>query len=170
VVTGNGPSVLPAGGQIIAVTRRGFGFRLNPDPHRELSTRAGRRYAKLSDGDEVVGVLPLRSKPKEVICIVTAHSHALMCMAEEAALLANPGRGVTMIKVEDDDAVLAFTLGDPYGDELLVVELDNGKKIAIGPGHDEIVSRGGRGHLLSRKGRVVRVSSPEPEPDSKLVN
>jgi DNA gyrase subunit A len=93
-----------------------------------------------------------------------------MCMAKEAAELANPGKGVTMIKVEDDDEVLAFTLGDPYGDELLVIELDNGKKIALGPGHDEIVSRGGRGHLLSRKGRVVRVSAPEASEDSKLVN
>ena len=33
VATGNGPAVLPAGGQIIAVTKHGFGFRLNADPH-----------------------------------------------------------------------------------------------------------------------------------------
>jgi DNA gyrase subunit A len=167
-VTGTGPSVLPAGGQIIAVTRHGFGFRLNPDPHREVSTRAGRRYAKLSEGDEVVGVLPFTRK--QVICMVTAHSHALMCMADEAAELANPGKGVTMIKVDDDDIVVGFALGDPYGDELLIAELENGKRVAIGPGHDEVVSRGGRGHVLSRKAKVVRVLSPEPAPDSKLVN
>src|SRR5450631_1964569 len=79
VVTGTGPSVLPAGGQIIAVTKHGFGFRLNPDPHREISTRAGRRYAKLEEGDEVVNVLPF--KPKEVICMVTAQTRTLMCKA-----------------------------------------------------------------------------------------
>ena len=168
VVTGSGPSVLPAGGQIIGVTKHGFGFRLNADPHREVSTRAGRRYAKLEEGDEVVGVLPFVRK--QAICIVTAKAHHLMCMADEAAELANPGKGVTMIKVEDDDAVMGFGMGDPYGDELLIAELDNGKKVALGPGHDEITSRGGKGHVLSRKSRVVHVLLPESVQDPKLVN
>jgi DNA gyrase subunit A len=168
VMTGVGSSVLPAGGQIIAVTKRGFGFRLNPDPHRELSTRAGRRYAKVSDGDEVVNVLPF--KPKQVLCIVTAQARAVMCMADEAAELANPGKGVIMIKVADDDAVVGFGLGDPYGDEILTAELDTGKKVAMGPGHDEVTSRGGRGHTLARKGKVVRVLYPETAQDSKQVN
>jgi DNA gyrase subunit A len=168
VMTGNGPAVLPMGGQIIAVTKHGFGFRLGPDAHREISTRAGRRYAKLSEGDEVVGVLPFKSK--EVLAVVTAKTHTLMCMADEAAELANPGKGVTIIKVADDDDVMGFGLGDRYGDEIFVVELDNGKKVAVGPGHDEVVSRGGRGHALSRKGKVVRVTYPEPAQDPKLVN
>jgi DNA gyrase subunit A len=168
VMTGKGPNVLPKGGQIIAVTRHGYGFRLNPDPHREISTRAGRRFAKVSEGDEVVGVLPY--KPKEALVLVTAKSHTLTCMADEAAELANPGRGVTMIKVADDDEVVGFGLGDPYGDEILVVELENGKKIPVGPGHDEIVSRGGKGHALSRKAKVARVTYPESAADPKLVN
>jgi len=168
VVTGTGPSVLPAGGQIIAVTKHGFGFRLNPDPHREISTRAGRRYAKLEEGDEVVNVLPF--KPKEVICMVTAQTRTLMCKADEAAELANPGKGVTMIKVEDDDAVVGFAVGDRYGDELLIAELDNGKKVSMGPGHDQVTSRGGKGHTLARKAKVVRVLYPESEPDPKQVN
>jgi DNA gyrase subunit A len=168
VVTGTGPSVLPAGGQIIAVTKHGFGFRLNADPHREVSTRAGRRYAKLEEGDEVVNVLPF--KPKEVLCMVTAQARSLMCKADEAAELANPGKGVTMIKVEDDDAVVGFAVGDRYGDELLIAELDNGKKVSMGPGHDEVTSRGGKGHTLARKAKVVRVLYPESEPDPKQVN
>ncbi|HEY5284248.1 MAG TPA: DNA topoisomerase IV subunit A [Polyangia bacterium] len=168
VTTGNGPLVLPAGRQIIAVTKHGYGFRLNPDPHRELSTRAGRRYAKVTEGDEVVNVLPF--KPKQVMCIVTAQARAVMCMADEAAELANPGKGVTMIKVAEDDAVVGFGLGDPYGDEILTAELDNGKKVAMGPGHDEVTSRGGRGHTLARKGKVVRVTYPEPTQDPKQVN
>ncbi len=167
-VTGTGPSAIPPGAQIIAVTRHGNGFRISADPHREISTRAGRRFAKLADGDEVVGVLPY--KPKEALCVVTAQGRALMCMADEAAELANPGRGVCMIKVEDDDAVVGFGLGDPYGDEIIIAELDNGKKVSLGPGHDEITQRGGRGHVVARKAKVVRVLSPEPPQDPKLVN
>jgi len=168
VMTGTGPSALTAGRQIIAVTKHGYGFRLNPDPHREVSTRAGRRYAKVTDGDEVVNVLPF--KAKQVLCMVTAKTHAVMCKADEAAELANPGKGVIMIKVAEDDAVVGFGLGDPYGDEILTAELDNGKKVAMGPGHDEVTSRGGRGHALARKGKVVRVIYPEPAQDPKQVN
>ena len=90
--------------------------------------------------------------------------------ADEAAELANPGKGVTMIKVEDDDVVVGFGLGDPYGDEILIAELDNGKKVSMGPGHDEVTSRGGKGHTLARKAKVVRVLYPESEPDPKQVN
>jgi DNA gyrase subunit A len=169
-VTGNGPGAIPAGSQIIAVTKFGNGFRISADPHREVSTRAGRRFAKLADGDEIVGVLPYKAKPKEALCVVTAQCRALMCMAEEAAELANPGRGVCIIKTEDDDTVVGFGLGDPYGDEIIIAELDNGKKVSLGPGHDEIIQRGGRGHVVARKAKVVRVLSPETSQDSKSVN
>ncbi len=36
----------PKGGLAVAVSKGGFGLRFNLDPHRELSTRAGRRFAK----------------------------------------------------------------------------------------------------------------------------
>ena len=115
VLTGSGSPVLPAGKEIIAVTKRGFGFRIGSNPHREISTRAGRRYAKLAEGDEVVNVLPF--VPRQALGLVTAQARSLLCMVDEVALLANPGKGVTMIKLEDDDAVLAFGTGDRYGDE-----------------------------------------------------
>jgi hypothetical protein len=40
----------------------------------------------------------------------------------------------------------------------------------MGPGHDEVTSRGGKGHTLARKAKVVRVLYPESEPDPKQVN
>jgi DNA gyrase subunit A len=50
VVTGAGPSAVPAATLALAVTKRGYGFRFNLDPLRELSTRAGRRFAKPAEG------------------------------------------------------------------------------------------------------------------------
>src|SRR5262249_60347697 len=41
---------------LAAVTRRGVGLRFALEPHRELSTRAGRKVAKTGEGDEVVAV------------------------------------------------------------------------------------------------------------------
>ena len=39
---------------VLAVTKGGLGFRFSLRPHREPSTRAGRKYARLSEGDEVL--------------------------------------------------------------------------------------------------------------------
>ncbi len=170
VTSGAGPSAVPAGTLAVAVTRGGFGFRFNLDPHRELSTRAGRRFAKPADGDEVVGVLPVA--PKDVLCLVTAEARTLLCPAEEAAELANPGRGVTMIKVADGDQVLGFALGKRKDDTVLIAELESGKKIPVGPGRYQTSGRGGRGHVLARKSRVARLSVPleTPAEPPKLVN
>jgi DNA gyrase subunit A len=171
VTSGNGPSAVPAGTQAISVTRKGFGFRFNLDPHRELSTRAGRRFAKLAEGDEVVGVLPI--EPKDLLCMVTADARALVCAASDAAELANPGRGVIMIKVEDGDEVLGFALGKAKEEEVLIAELESGKKIPVGPGRYHVTARGGRGYGLVRKGKVVRLHFPAVAPPAdapKLVN
>jgi DNA gyrase subunit A len=170
VVTGAGPSAIPAGTLALAVTKKGYGFRFNLDPHRELSTRAGRRFAKLADGDEIVGVLPVR--PKDVLCVVSASAHALVCAAAEAIELAGPGRGVTIIKLEDDDTVMGFALGAPKEDTVIIAETDSGKKLPIGPGRYHVTMRGGKGHTLARKATVVRVLFPEPPaPEQpKLVN
>jgi DNA gyrase subunit A len=170
VVTGSGPSAIPAGTLILSVTKKGYGFRFNLDPHRELSTRAGRRYAKLAEGDEVVGVLPTR--PKDVLCVISASARALVCPADEAVELANPGRGVTIIKLDDDDAVMGFALGVPKEDTVIIAETDTGKKLPVGPGRYHVTSRGGKGHTLARKSTVVRVLFPEPPvvEQPKLVN
>lgn len=153
----------------LAVTRFGYGLRFNLDPHRELSTRSGRRFAKTAQGDEVVGVLP--TKPGDILCLVTARSRALLCKADEAAELANPGRGVTMIKVADDDEVLGFALGRPKDKQVIIAETESGKEIPVGPGRYEVTSRGGKGHALAKRSKIVRVFAPEPSAaDPKLLN
>ncbi len=99
----------PKGAVALAVTRQGYGLRFNLDVHRELSTRAGRRFAKLAEGDEIVGVSV--AGPDEVVCVVTTEARALVCRVEEIPELANPGRGVIVIKVAADDPVVGFGVG-----------------------------------------------------------
>jgi DNA gyrase subunit A len=85
-----------------------------------------------------------------------------LCLADEAAELANPGRGVTIIKLDEEDAVMGFALGTRKDDTVFIVETDAGKKIPVGPGRYHVTARGGRGHGLARKASVVRVLFPEP--------
>src|SRR5207302_1243526 len=45
---------LPKPEKLVAVSKRGYGLRFPLAPHIELSTRAGRRYAKPGKDDEMV--------------------------------------------------------------------------------------------------------------------
>jgi DNA gyrase subunit A len=157
----------PEGTRAVAVTRQGFGFRFNLDPHRELSTRAGRRYAKLGEGDEIVGVLP--TKAKDVLCVVTSDAHALCCPVDDTPDLANPGRGVTVIKVAEGETVLGFGVGGPKENDVIIAETESGKKLPVGPGRYHVTARGGKGHALAKRSKIASVTTPE-RPDGKLLN
>jgi DNA gyrase subunit A len=161
----------PKGSLALAVTKRGFGMRFGLEIHRELSTRAGRRYAKPADGDEVVGVALLPSEAKDLlVCAVTAAAHALLCKVEEIPELANPGRGVTVIKTDPSAPVVGFAVGTRKDKEMLFAETDGGKKVPLGPGSLSVTSRGGKGHAVKRKTKVVAVTYPEPPPPPSLLN
>ena len=155
---------LPA--ELLAVSKYGYGLRFALQPHLEVSTRAGRKYARPSEGDELVGVQP--AVEKDPVAVVTESGHALVCKAGEINLLANPGRGVTVIKVKDEDRVVGFAVGK----EGLTVETEKGKQIEVSPKKYEITSRGGKGHAIVKKDRIVRVVPPEIKlaPQGDLVS
>src|SRR6185369_16854828 len=121
--------------KLLAVSKGGYGLQFNVDPHREFSTRSGRRFAKTSEGDEIVGVLPVGKK--DVLAVVTVKGHALICAAAEVSELA--GRGVTVIKVAEEDAVIGFGIGGEDADTIVIAETEGGKEREVGPGHDEVV-------------------------------
>jgi DNA gyrase subunit A len=143
------------GARLLAVSKGGYGLVFNLDPHREFSTRSGRRFAKTAEGDEIVGVLPVVKK--DVLALVTVKGRALICAADDVSELAGPGRGVTVIKVDEGDQVLGFGIGDEDAETIVIAETEGGKKINVGPGHDEVVARGGKGRQIAKKTTIVRV-------------
>jgi DNA gyrase subunit A len=161
----------PKGALALGVTKRGYGMRFALETHRELSTRAGRRFAKPAEGDEVVGVaLVGQAKHEELVCAVTSDAHAILCRVEEIPELANPGRGVTVIKTDPAHPVMGFGVGTRRDREMLYAELDAGKKLPLGPETLSVTSRGGKGHAVKRKAKVLRVTLPEPPPPPTLLN
>jgi DNA gyrase subunit A len=157
----------PKGTLAVAVSRNGFGMRFGFEAHRELSTRAGRRFAKPAEGDEIVGVA--LAGDKEIVCVVTGDARALLCKAGEIPELSNPGRGVTVIKA-GDAGVVGFGVGAPKDKDVIVAETDDGKELPVGPGRFSVTGRGGKGHALKRKTKIVRVSIPLPAPPPALLN
>ncbi len=149
----------PSEENLVAVTKQGYGLRFALAPHLEVSTRSGRRFARTpkgnEGGDEVVGV---RAAPDGgTLCVATYHAHQLCCDLDQVNLLANPGRGVTVIKLDgDDDRVVGFAVDDE-----LVVESEKGKVESLKALKKHRGTRGGKGALLwTRKDRVARVVLP----------
>src|SRR4051794_7939367 len=87
---------LPRPDKLVAVSKHGYGLRFALAPHLEASTRAGRRYAKPAEGDELIGTTP--AGDKDFLAVVTRRTRALVCKVDEVNELAGPGRGVTVIK------------------------------------------------------------------------
>jgi DNA gyrase subunit A len=143
---------------LVAVTRRGMGLRFALDPHRELSTRAGRKFAKTGEGDEIVAVAP--AEEADFVCVATENGHALVCRAADVNLLANPGKGVTVIKVGEGDRVIGVAVARGKGEAPLVVETPGGKQFEIGPKTEKLSSRGGKGHTLVKKTQLRLVPPP----------
>ncbi len=145
----------PKDENLVAITKAGYGLRFALAPHSEISTRAGRRFARVADGDEIVGV---RAAPDDgILCVATQDSHALVCDVADVNLLANPGRGVTVIKIDEDSTtVVGFTVNEP-----LVLESDKGRTEEVRPLKKDRVPRGSKGRqIFSRKERVERVITP----------
>ena len=144
----------------VAVSRGGLALRFSLRAHREPSTRSGRKYTRPKEGDEVVYV-GLVSDEHFVAC-ATASGRALICEAEDISLLSGPGRGVMLIKLHKGDAVIgAKSLY--YEDDYLIVQREGGSEYKISLGKYEVVSRGGKGFQLFKRGKVEREVVQEPE-------
>jgi DNA gyrase subunit A len=145
----------------VAVTSDGYSLRFSLEPFVDVSTRAGRRFARVGQGAEVVGVSVVTGG--EVLIAATRQARALLCKVDEVNFLAGPGRGVILIKLgKDDDKVLGFVAS--AGDrELLTVETSRGAEQTISTAKYSLTSRGGRGRELLQRGEFTRIVPALPE-------
>jgi DNA gyrase subunit A len=145
----------------VAVTSDGYSLRFSLEPFVEVSTRAGRKYARVADGAEVVGVAVVRGG--EVLIMATQQARALLCKVDEVNFLSGPGRGVILIKIDkSDDRVLGFiaSTGDR---DLMTVETTRGASQTISTAKYSLTGRGGRGRELLQRGEFTRVVPLTPE-------
>lgn len=145
----------------VAVTSDGYSLRFGLEPFVEPSTRAGRRFARPSEGVEVVGVE--RIEGKEIIIAATRGAHAMLTRVDEINYLSGPGKGVILVKLSSkDDAVLGFRTAT--GDrDLLRVETSRGAELTISLGKYDPTGRGGKGRELLQRGQFTRVIPSEVE-------
>jgi DNA gyrase subunit A len=149
----------------VSVTSDGYALRFSLEPFVEVSTRAGRRYGRPAEGAEAVGVA--RITGKETLIAATAEARGLLCRADEVNYLAGPGKGVILIKLDDDDRVLGFiaSTGDR---DLLTVETTRGGEQTISTAKYDVTGRGGKGRELLQRGGFARVVWPSPDAPAPL--
>jgi DNA gyrase subunit A len=143
----------------LVVTRGGMTLRFSLRSHRDPSTRTGRRYVRLAEGDEVVYLAP--SASGDQVACVSRHGHALICDAEEVPVLAGAGKGVMLIKLAEGDHLVGAQLLHRPSDALIAIK-DKGTEYPITTRRYEPVSRAGKGHALFKRGEVTAVLVPDP--------
>jgi DNA gyrase subunit A len=145
----------------VAVTSDGYSLRFSLEAFVDVSTRSGRRFARVGQGAEVMGVSVVRGG--ETLIVATRQARALLCKVDEVNFLSGPGRGVILIKLgKDEDRVLGFVAST--GDrDLLTVETSRGAAQTISTAKYSVTSRGGRGRELLQRGEFTRVLPVPPE-------
>jgi DNA gyrase subunit A len=149
----------------VAATSDGFGLAFGLEPFATPSTRAGRRFAKPGENAQVVGVEAAHGK--ETLIAVTRGRRALLCDVSEVSFLGGPGKGVTLVKLEDDDVLLGIKLARD-GKDSISVETSLGGKQKISTGSYEKTGRGGRGREIIKRGTLVRVVTETPPAPAPL--
>ena len=140
----------------VAISKQGMALRFTLWPHREPSTRNGRLFGKLKPDDEFIEVYQVYADEK--ICALTQKGKLLCCEVGEVNLLAGPGRGVTLIKVEDKDEVLASWKSSVT----VEVHKSSGGTIKIAADKTTVTGRGGKGRPIMKRGAIKSVDAPLP--------
>jgi DNA gyrase subunit A len=158
----------PAGPYLLVATSGGFTLRLPFAPYREASTKAGRRYARLADGEKVVLAKVLgqtrwtegkkHAVHEESMFLVSADGHVIHFPIDEVNVLSGPGRGVIGIKLGKDDVCIGGALVSSRFTKM-DVETSGGVVRELGGGKPT-VGRGGLGHQEVKRTQFVQVLPP----------
>jgi DNA gyrase subunit A len=149
----------PGGPYILVATGNGFVLRTPLSGFRSESTKAGRRYAKLEEGDRVALVRLVGDETG--VMLASAQGRLIHFPLKEVNILAGVGKGVIGIKLEPGDECIGGALVNDarrYETNKIVVETESGKTQDYGPGAIKSQSRGGKGEkpgVRTKFGRVV---------------
>lgn len=144
-----------------AASSDGYALTFGLEPFVEPSTRSGRRYARLGEGATIVAVDAVHGD--ETVIAVSRKRRALLCAVDEINYLAGPGKGVMLMKLADDDQILAARAARNDKDSI-VVKTSMGGEQRVGTGRYEKTGRGGKGREIISRGALTEVVLEPPPP------
>ncbi len=162
------PRFTPADGEsgpyVFVATSAGNCLRQPLANYRAESTKSGRRYVKLDDGDTVVTARLVADETGAMLA--TRDGHVIHFRLDEVNVLSGAGKGVMGVKLGDDDGCIGGSLvteGRRNPGNRLVVETDGGKPMEFTPEGPKAVHRGGAGTRQVQRTKFARVVPPPIE-------
>jgi DNA gyrase subunit A len=156
-VTGQGSLFIAEPGApaaVLVATARGFGFRATPDLSE--TTRAGRRVARVGEGDEVVSVEPVLGK---TVVVAAASGKMLRFPLADVAELSGPGRGVTLMKPGAESRLVGAIAVSDKADFVAVTPEGTERRFAV----TDVPAgrRAGKGQKVVKRGGVAAIRRVE---------
>jgi DNA gyrase subunit A len=142
----------------VAITRAGLGFKFSLRSFRDPSTRTGRKFARLNDGDEIVFV-GLAEDTDSVACLASDGS-GLAVKVKDLAVLSGPGKGTIVHKLPDGERVVGAAIAT-NGKGPILFETEKGKMLEVSAGQ-LAGARATRGASITKRDNPIRVLPPEP--------
>ena len=126
--------------------------------HRDVSTRAGRKFARLNEGDEVITVLPT---PGMKFVLAAANSgHAIAVHLDDITVLSGAGKGVTLMKLQPEATLLGAAVAPNQKGAVLTALTDKGTRYDLSP-VECLAERGSKGREIVKR---ASFASTEPPP------
>ncbi|MEW6272138.1 MAG: DNA topoisomerase IV subunit A [Thermodesulfobacteriota bacterium] len=130
---------------LLVVSAAGYGFRTTPD--LSATTRSGRRFARVADGDELVAVTGIDGP--QVVCLARS-GKGLRFPVDEATELSGAGRGVILMRLDAKDRVIGAVVPAPRAK--LVVTMEGGGERTLSRDDFPAGHRAGKGHKVVKRG------------------
>jgi DNA gyrase subunit A len=143
---------------LFAATAHGLVLRLSFSLFRTPSTKSGRRYVRLQEGDRVTHVE--LSHDAETLFLASKKARLLHFRVKDVPILSGAGKGVKGMSLEAGDAVLGAMLLRRPSDVLRAVN-DNGSVLSFGQMKYGITGRGGKGIKTSQRTGFTELMRPE---------
>ena len=129
------------GGTVIAisVSAKGVGFKFDLSQFNSVTTRAGKKFAGIKEGDAVMAVEIL---DRQNVLFLTTEGKAVVVAEKEIPLLTGAGKGVKLVNVKNGDVALVRAVNK--GEQVKVID-DKGKEKTLELKNYGVMTRGSVG-------------------------
>ena len=143
---------------LMIVTASGQVMRLSLSSFRLPSTKSGRRYCRLIDGDKVVHTELVEEA--DTMFLISRDARLIHFAVSDVPVLSGAGKGVRGIKLDAGDVLLGAQKMSRPSDTLKVIN-DNDKTMSFGQMKYTVTSRGGKGVKVAHRSTIKSIVRPE---------
>ncbi|MDH4162325.1 MAG: DNA topoisomerase IV subunit A [Nitrospirota bacterium] len=140
-----------SGGTVIAisVSSKGIGFKFDLSQFNSVTTRAGKKFAGVKEGDNIMAVEIL---DRLNVLFLTTEGKAVVVAEKEIPLLTGAGKGVKLVNVKNGDVALVRAVNK--GEQVKVID-DKGKEKTLELKNFGVMTRGSVGLKAVKAVRFV---------------